>query len=206
MKKSIVLLLFVVFLLTVSVVSAEPEAQNAGDKSLYDKAYSLYQNGKYFNAHELFVQSQYGDWERMAKKCIRRWPKNGEVWHDDTQWLRDTHLTFKVEQSDDTAVFIRIYKDNAPLSYVFVGGTDTVTVGVPGNQKYTIKDGVGSDWFGMTDTFGTTGAYETMTFEPNDSETVFLMARYNYTITINVEDAIGEPIGSEDEVWENFNK
>ena len=142
----------------------------------------------------------------MAKKCIRRWPKNGEVWHDETQWLRDTNLTFKVDQDDDTAVFIRIYKGDAPLSYVFIGGKDTVTVGVPGNQTYTIKDGVGSDWFGTTDTFGANGAYETMTFEPNDKETIYLMARYNYTITINVEDAIGEDIGSEDELWENFTK
>ena len=68
MKRSVLLLTLFVLLITALVCSAE------GDKKLYDRAYSLYEKKSYFEAHELFVQSQYGDWERMAKKCIRRWP------------------------------------------------------------------------------------------------------------------------------------
>ena len=204
MRKSILFISIVILLFAFSAVSAQTDT--TGDASLYDEAYELYQNQSYFKAHELFIQSQYGDWEAMAKKCVRRWPKNGELWHDETQWLRDTNLTFKVDQPKDTAVFIRIYKDEKPLSYVFIGGKDTVTVGVPGNGTYTIKDGVGSDWYGPNDTFGEYGAYETMTFGKNEEETIYLMARYNYTITINVKDAIGEDIGTQDEVWDNFRK
>lgn len=208
MKRSIFFFLIVTVLLTVSAagiqVQAADNGPSEGDAALYEQAYKLYEEKQYYDAHELFIRSQYGDWERMAKKCVRRWPNNGEIWHDSTQWLRDTNLTFKVEQPEDTAVFIRIYKENRPLSYVFVGGTDTVTVGIPGNANYTIKDGVGSEWYGPTDTFGANGAYETMTFGENERQTVYLESRLNYTITINVEDAIGEDIGYEDEDWQNF--
>ena len=211
MKKLICLSLLIVLLLAVSLCSAEPakqtaQTQSGGDKSLYDKAYTLYQNKKYYNAYELFNKSEYGDWEKMAKKCVRRWPKNGQIWRDTTQWLQDTRLTFKVEQPEDSAIFIRIYKDNQPLSYVFIGGTDEISLMVPGNGKYMIKDGVGSKWFGETDTFGDIGAYETMTFGNNDSDTIYLNARMGYTITINIDDAIGEDIGSQDEIWQNFAK
>ncbi len=211
MKKLICLSLVIILLLAVSACFAESakqtvQAQSDGDKSLYDKAYSLYEKKNYYDAYELFNKSQYGDWEKMAKKCVRRWPKNGQTWRDKTQWLRDTRLTFKVEQPEDSAIFIRIYKDNDPLSYVFIGGSDEVSLMVPGNGKYMIKDGVGSKWFGETDTFGAIGAYETMTFGDNKSDTIYLSARMDYTIMINVDDAAGEDIGTQAEVWENFSK
>ena len=200
MKKFSILFLFIVLLLTFTAVNAK------SPEELYDEANNLYQQKKYFKAHELFTQSQYGDWERMAKKCVRRWPKNGEVWHDTTQWLRDTQVTFKVDQPKDSAIFIRVYKNDAPVSNVFIGGSDEITVGLPGNGKYVIKDGVGSDWFDTTDTFGADGAYETMTFGENEDEFIYLEARYEYTIMINVDDAIGEDIGTSDLSWESFAK
>lgn len=200
MKKFTILFLFIVLLLTFTAVNAK------SPEELYDEANNLYQQKKYFKAHELFTQSQYGDWERMAKKCVRRWPKNGEVWHDTTQWLRDTQVTFKVDQPKDSAIFIRVYKNDAPVSNVFIGGSDEITVGLPGNGKYVIKDGVGSDWFDTTDTFGADGAYETMTFGENEDEFIYLEARYEYTIMINVDDAIGEDIGTSDLSWESFAK
>ena len=215
MKKTIIIsTLVVILLMTFSVVSADLSKdhlpslslQTEGDEALYEKAKTLYENHKYAKAHDLFIESQYGDWERMAKKCVRRWPKNGEVWHDTTQWLRDTQVTFKVDQPKDSAIFIRIYKDGNPVSYVFIGGSDEVTVGLPGNGKYTFKDGVGSEWFDSTDTFGENGDYETMTFGEYDDDFIYMEARYEYTMMINVEDAIGEDIGSSEEVWENFTK
>ena len=221
MKRTIIIFsLIVILLLSFSIVSADlsgkslptpvlqtkVSSQSGGDEDLYNQAYSLYEKHKYFKAHELFIQSQYGDWERMAKKCERRWPKNGEIWHDNTQWLYDTRVTFKVEQPKTSAIFLRIYKDDNPVSYVFIGGTDEVTVGLPGNGKYTIKDGVGSEWYDTTDTFGANGAYETMTFGKYDDEFIYLEARYEYTITINIDDVIGEDIGSSEEAWENFTK
>lgn len=202
MKKTIIIISFIVFLLTVSVCFAE------GDQSVYDRAKSLYENKQYYEAHKLFIQSQYGDWERMANKCVRPWPKNGEIYHDSSEWLRDTQLTFKVDQPADTAVFIRVYKvenkSEKPVSYVFIGGSDEVTIYLPGNSTYTIRDGVGSNWYGEVDTFGAEGAYETMLFGRNEEETYYFEQKLDYTITINVEDVIGEEVGSEDAEWKSF--
>ena len=200
MKKT-VLSLLVVLLLAASFCAAAAQ----GDKTLYNRAVSLYESQKYYDAYDLFIQSQYEDWEARANKCIRRWPRqNGELWRDKSQWLVDTRITFDVEQPDDSAIFLRIYKDKEPMSYVFIGGTDKVTIGVPGNGTYMIMDGVGSDWFGPDDAFGPNGAYETMTFGKYEEETYYFEARYEYTITINIKDAKGEDIGSDPVEWEDF--
>ena len=45
-----------------------------------------------------------------------------------------------------------------------------------------------------------------MTFGEHEEETIYLMARYSYTITINVDNVIGEDVGSQDEEWQNFTK
>lgn len=204
MKKTFFLILMLVLLMSAAVCSAQNAAPEGGDKSLYDRAYKLYEKQNYYEAHEMFIESQYGDWERMAKKCVRRWPKNGQLWYDTSQWLRDTQLTFKVEQPEDTAVYVEVYKDGKLFSQVFIGGTDEITIGVPGNQTYMIKDAVGSEWYGPDDAFGPKGGYETMLFTKNEEDKLYLEARYNYMITINVEDAVGDPIGSEEESWEDF--
>lgn len=220
-KELVVGLLVIVLLLSFSICSADltagkdsarvsagrvlGQADDAGgDKGMYDRAYKLYENKKYYDAYSLFVQSKYGDWERMAKKCIRRWPKNGEIYHDNTQWLKDVQLRFRVEQPDDTAVFIRVFKDDTPVSYVFIGGSDEVMISLPGNQKYTIKDGVGINWFGPDDAFGPDGAYETMLFGDQNESEIYLVRTNDYTITLNVDNAAGESIGSEDQTWKEF--
>ena len=200
MKRTVLLLTLLVLLASALVCHAE------GDKKFYDRAYSLYEKKSYYEAHELFVQSQYGDWERMSKKCIRRWPADGEIWHDPTQWLRDTELTFRVEQPNDTAIFLTVFKDNSPVSKVFIGGDGEVTVMLPGNGNYSIRDGVGSNWYGEEDMFGADGAYETMTFEPNDNDYYYFKQKLSYLVTINIDDVAGEDIGSEDLDWKEFMK
>lgn len=200
MKKMFLFLMAAFLLLSFSVCAAE------GDKALYDKAYSLYEKQQYYNAYDLFIQSQYGDWERMANKCIRRWPKNGELWHDNTQWLKDVQLTFRVEQPNDVATFVKIFKDQSLISQVFIGGAGEVTVGLPGNQTYTITDGVGYNWFGSDDAFGPEGAYETMLFGTQERGEIYLMQRKDYLITMDVDVQGGEIIGSEDAAWESFIK
>ena len=232
MKKKIFAFTFILFLLTVSIcfadfsgkmaqgtalsfqVKSSGTSENQGDPNLYDRAKTFFENKKYYSAYKLFLQSRYNDWEKMAQKCIRRWPQNGEIFRDASEWLRDTQLTFKVDQPEDTAVLIRVYKiDNKtkaekPVSYVFIGGSDAVTISLPGNTTYRIRDGVGSDWFGPEDSFGEDGAYETMTFGDYEEEetTIHLEQRLDYMITINVENVIGERVGSEDLDWQGFTK
>ena len=158
-----------------------------GDKDLYDKAMALYNEEKYFSARQSFLMSGYGDSEEWAEKCIRDWPATGEVWHDRSQWLQDMELTIVVNQPDDAGMLIRIYKDNAPVSYLFLAGSDSVTVRLPGNGYYEIRDGVGYNWYGIKEAFGSEGAYETMTFDENGTERVYLQSYYAYTLSINIK-------------------
>ena len=157
-----------------------------GDKELYDKAMALYKEEKYFSARQAFLMSGYDDCEEWAEKCIQAWPATGEVWHDRSQWLQDMELTIVVNQPEDAGMLIRIYKDKAPVSYLFLAGSDSVTVRLPGNGYYEIRDGVGYNWYGIKEAFGSDGVYEAMTFDENGTEKVFLQSYYAYTLSINI--------------------
>ena len=103
-------------------------------------------------------------------------------------------------------MLIRIYKNDAPVSYLFIAGSDTVTVRLPGNGYYVVKDGVGYDWYGIKEAFGREGSYETMTFDENGTESVYLKSNYAYTLSINVStpDPKGDDVYSEPENWDDF--
>ena len=187
--------------------SAEAEpypAEEDGAEDIYNEAMVLYKEEKYYSARQLFIESQFGDWEEMADKCVQKWPANGEIWRDRSQWLQDMDLTININQPEDTAMYIRLYKNNALVSALFVGGPGKITAHLPGNGYYTIKDGVGTDWYGMKEVFGREGSYETMTFDESGTEEVYLQSYYEYTISINVKDSTGTGIGSENEDWEGF--
>ncbi len=188
---------------------AEPyEGFVYGNEDLYNEAMSLYNDERYYSARQAFIESEYGDWEEMAEKCLQDWPAAGEIWRDRSQWLQDMELTIVVEQPADTGMFIRIFKDNAPVSYLFLSGSDKVTVRLPGNGYYVIKDGVGYNWYGMKEAFGSEGTYETMTFDDAGTEKVYLQSNYAYTLSINVSVSTpgGDTVYSESEDWESFVK
>ncbi len=176
-----------------------------GYKDRYDEAMALYNDEKYYSARQAFLASGYGDWEDMAAKCIRRLPSTGELWHDPNTWVRDMYLTFRIDQPADTSIFFRLYKDNKPVSYVFVAGPGETTVELPGNGYYMIKDGVGTTWYGQKEAFGPGGTYQVMTFDDSGTEKVYLQSGYQYTISINVEGG-GTGIGSKDEDWDTFSE
>ena len=182
------------------------EETSGGSEELYNEAMALYNDEKYYSARRAFLMSGYGNWEEMAEKCVLDWPASGEIWHDRTQWLQDMELTISVEQPRDTAMLIRIFKDNAPVSYLFIAGSDSVTVRLPGNGTYAVKDGVGYEWYGIKEAFGPDGSYESMTFDENGTETVFLQSYYAYTLSINVSEPTpgGKDVFSESEDWESF--
>ena len=177
-----------------------------GDKDLYDKAMAFYNDEKYFSARQAFLMSGYPDAEEWAEKCIQKWPSTGEVWHDRSQWLQDMELTIVVNQPDDTGMLIRIFKDKAPVSYLFLAGSDSVTVRLPGNGYYEIMDGVGYNWYGIKEAFGGEGRYETMTFDEAGTERVFLQSYYAYTLSINISEPTsgGEDVYSESIDYEKF--
>ena len=171
----------------------------------YYKAMALYRQGKYYSARELFYESGWDDYLTKAESCEQKWPRTGEVWRSSGVSGTGMKLTIKVNQSDDVAFFARLYRNGSPVSYVFIGGTGEVTVELP-SGTYSIKDGTGRAWFGVSEAFGREGSYEAMTFDDYGSETVKLENNYAYTITINVQTANpdADAIGSEWQDWDSF--
>ena len=182
---------------------ADKVANPNGYEDRYNAAMALYNDEKYYSARQAFIESQYGDWQTMAEKCIRRRPSTGELWHDPAIWVKDMSLTFRIDQPDDTSIFLRLYKDGKPVSYVFVAGSGEATVQLPGNGYYKIKDGIGTEWYGEKEAFGPDGSYETMTFDDAGTEQVYLQSYYEYTLSINIA-GDGTGVGSKDETWGNF--
>lgn len=174
-------------------------------KEGYDEAMAFFREEKYYSAWKAFSDSQYEDWQEWAAKCPQEKPAAGETWHAAGQWLQDTELTIRVEQPSSSNMFFRIYKERSLFSNIFISGSDEVTVQLPGNAEYAIKDGVGRTWYGEKEAFGRSGSYETMTFDDKGSETVYLQSGYTYTLSINVsENSGGTDVDSKDETWENF--
>ena len=192
-------------------VSEEPGGETYGgvvfgDEARYNEAMALYKDEKYYSAQQAFIESEFGDWEAMAEKCVQDMPRTGEIWRDRSQWLQDMELKIIVEQPQDTAMFVRIFKDNAPVSYLFINGSEPVTVRLPGNGYYEIRDGIGHTWYGVKEAFGRDGSYETMTFDENGTEKVYLQSYYAYTLSINVsyKDDSADTVYSNSEDWDSF--
>ncbi len=186
--------------------AGEGNGDLSGEEALYNEAMALYNDEKYYSARQAFLESGYGNWEEMAEKCVQEWPSAGEIWRDRSQWLQDMELTITIDQPQDTGMFIRIFKDQAPVSYLFISGPDSVTVRLPGNGYYAIKDGIGYEWYGIKEAFGREGSYESMTFDEQGAETVYLKSNYAYTLSINVSsvDPDSDQVFSESEDWDSF--
>lgn len=171
----------------------------------YQAGLKLFKEGKYFSAYESFMMSDADDASERADACIQKWPKNGEVWRSKDAKSRSVTLVFNVNQSSDTAYFVRLYLKGKPVSYVFIGGKAKVTVKIP-SGKYKIKDGTGTKWFGVKEAFGRYGSYETMSFDDNGTTEVNLKSGGSYEITVNVQEPNpdADPIYSEYEDFEGF--
>ena len=159
---------------------------------------------KFYSAYKEFNSSSSDLAREKEKECIRPWPRNGEIWRDSSVRGKDMRLILQANQNDDTAMLFRVIKDGKTVSCLFVGGTGKAIANLPGGV-YTIKDGAGTQWFGMKEAFGPDGSYETMTFEDDQTETL-LESGYIHTITINVQEANpdAEDVGSVSEGWSGF--
>ena len=174
---------------------------DTGDESLYKQAQSLYSEEKYYSAQAAFRQSHFGDWRKRAAACVQNWPATGEIWRDPGTRGGNVRLTLKVNsRSDDTAMLARLYRDGKPVSFLFIAGSNEVSIRIPAGT-YMIKDGTGRTWYGAKEAFGRAGSYETMLFDGGREE-VYLQGGGNYTITVNVTNEGN--VGSEDESFEGF--
>ena len=171
----------------------------------YQAGLKFFKEEKYFSAYESFMMSDADDAQARADACIQAWPKNGEIWRSKDAKNKNMTLAFNVNQSSDTAYFVRLYLNGKPVSYLFIGGKAKVTVKLPAG-KYMIKDGTGKQWFGVKEAFGRYGSYETMSFDDYGTTEVSLKSGGSYEITVNVQasDPDADPIYSEYEDYESF--
>ena len=182
----------------------EPEEENEIDES-YQQAMQYLKEEKYYSAYEAFMDSNAADAYSQAQKCKKAWPKNGEVWRTSGGKGDQFEFVIRANQSDDHAMLLRFLRKGYPISYVFIGGSAEVKVNLPAGT-YSIKSGEGSDWYGIKESFGRYGHYETMTI--NDSTEVKLSAGYSYTLTLNTSESNpnSDAVGSQYESWEDFSK
>lgn len=169
----------------------------------YDQALEYMKEKKYYSAYEAFRKSDESDADEKAQQCIQPWPKNGEVWRTSGGKGDPFEFTIVVNQSKDCGMLLRFMRKGFPISSVFVGGTGTVKVSLP-KGTYTIKAGIGENWFGLEEYFGRNGSYETMTID--GKEEIKLEGGYGYTLTINTSqrDPDADTVISEYESWEEF--
>lgn len=171
----------------------------------YQAGLKFMNEGKYFSAYEAFQTSGAEEALEMAEKCAQPWPGTGEIWHNASVKGSNMELVVKVNQEDDQAMVVKIYRGNAHAATAFIGGTGQVTCKLPAGT-YVIKDGTGSIWYGKEELFGRYGNYETMTFGDNDDTEIKLDNGHRYTITINVteSDPNAEGVGSVYQEWDDF--
>ena len=109
------------------------------------------------------------------------WPQNGEIWRREDLGESPVALTIRVEQEADRTALIRIYRrDDTPVSTVFVGGEDSVTVWLPAGW-YWFSFAYPERWLGMDETVRT-AAFTTRTFSAQGDDTVSLESTGGYTL------------------------
>lgn len=168
----------------------------------YMKACVLLLKGQYYNAKQAFESSRWGDYSSRAASCAQSWPKTGQIYKNKSVKGSGVTLIVKVSgMSEDTGMLVKIYKtDNTLVSCLFIAGNGKASTKLP-KGTYIIKRGIGSDWYGMEDAFGSSGLYQTMTFNGGDT-TVTLKSGYEYTITVG--SGSNNNMGSQFENWDNF--
>ena len=172
------------------------------DEYEYARGCALVLKGKYYHAKQAFENSSWADASERAAACVQEWPKNGQIWKNSSAKGSGVGLTVKINNMDeDQATLVKIYNsDDVLVSCLFIGGNGKASTKL-GKGTYTIKEGIGSDWYGMEDAFGDDGYYKVMTFNGGD-EYVTLKSGYDYTITSG--SGSGDSVGSNYESYDNF--
>ena len=140
---------------------------------------------KYYSAYESFGYSDLQEAEKQAKKCIQKWPKDGEIYHNSSIKGKNAQLRVVVKQDSKQAMLFRIYKGGKLASCIFIGGNGNATVKLPGGS-YVVKMGIGNNWFGLKEAFGRYGDYSTFSY--NGSNSISLKNGYRRIITIGASE------------------
>ena len=192
-----------------SVLDKMEAASMRADEALYRQAEEHFAEGLYYTACQEFRKSLYGDWAERAAACILPWPENGEVWQNDPDRKEEMRVTIQVEHlSDDKACFVRLYREDEPVSGLFISGSGEASVDLSAGA-YMFRIGFGSLWYGGRELFGKTGSYnalfwdETPVWDSPTIHTVELKAGFSHKITISLE-TVDDGGGIEPDTWENI--
>ena len=174
----------------------------------YLKGCALAGVGKYYSAMEAFQNSSYEDSEERVASCVQELPGSGELWRNPNIPGSDSGLTFTVNGSDDSrGMCFQMYNlEDDLVSVVFVRGAGSATTYVPVGT-YHIRDGSGTEWYGLNETFGPYGYYEYLTFSEDDATRFDANLDYgSYELAINVSE-ISEgatSVGSSSVGWNDY--
>jgi hypothetical protein len=190
-----------------SVAASSESASSSADEQAeaeYNRACTLFDEGKYYSAKAAFEKSAYKDWEQRAAACVQPMPETGELFHDENMTSDNMILAFCVESQDDNkGMYITVYtKDKKLVESLFIKGADTVETKIPGGEYY-IKDASGTEWYGADEQFGPDGHYETMVFNEIEGDPYLTAPEegYRWLITINTSPSVGQGVGSEENSW-----
>lgn len=161
---------------------------------------------KYYSAYESFGYSDLKAAAKQAKKCIQKWPKTGEIYHNSSlSGAKNMKLTVEVKANSNTATLVRIYKGKKLASCLFIRGSGKATTKALPAGTYVIKKGAGSQWFGLKEAFGREGTYWTCTNYSNGS-TEWNLSRGHWQMAPASSNTDGTGVGSDYENWEDFNQ
>ncbi len=179
--------------------------ETGGPDRAYLEAAAFEMAEAYYQAYQRFSESSAADANARMENCVQPWPRNGEIYRDPNYYGSNTELVIKIGKDENIGAVIKIIRKNKTVSTLFLGRGESVTAYLAGGT-YQIKVGMGEKWFGLRDTFGKLGSYETLTFDEAGNETVTLNAGYVYTLRINSGeyDPTADQVDSEYESYEDF--
>jgi hypothetical protein len=173
----------------------------------YNEACVLFDEGKYYSAKKAFEHSRYDDWEQRAEACVQPAPETGEIWHDENMYSKNMCLIFTVaDEEDDVCQYIAVYtRDRELVESLFIRGTDSVETWIPPGEYY-VRNAKGTVWYGEQELFGDEGTYEKMIFDAveDDRYLTVLEPDYQYEITINASQNVGQGVESEETDWDSW--
>ena len=173
--------------------------------ALYAEGLILFEEEMYYSAWEAFTSSGYGDWEERAEACAQPQPETGELFHAESELPEDMMIKFIARQKDTSNMFIRVYREEELVSSVFISGPGKVSIKLPGDTEYSIKEGDGEIWYGEKEAFGRNGYYETVYLNHEGLEKYLFKSNYSYEITISKEPVDYEDPHDFDRIgWDSF--
>lgn len=124
----------------------------------YAVAEQLLKDGKFYAAYKAFgALGTFEDSSTRMTECVQTTPIPGEIYRNPKYKKKSRALIIKSPKDEYIRCF-KVYKGDVLISTILVSGGKKVTVKLPVGT-YTIKFGVGKNWFGMDDLFGDEGYY-----------------------------------------------